>query len=345
MSGSELFGRRCNGPQKWRVILLSMIALMLAGCSKQEGQTDVILIKFPHVVASNTPKGLAAQYFKRAVEKRLPGRVEVEIYPAGQLMDDDDSLDALAFGEVQMIAISLSKLDRLSHRFQIFDLPFLFADVTAVERFQASEAGQELLNGLSDHGIQGLAYWHNGMKHMLGPRPMRSPADAAGLRFRIQDSDVIQAEILQIHGVPQKMAFGETYMALQTGAVQAQENTWSNTYSSKFYEVQPYMTETNHGYAGYMVAVNSHFWNSLPEDIRAELDAIVAETAIWANQHANAINQEALEKILASGKSQLVQLNSEERAVWQAAMQPVWEKFQDDIGADLIRTAREASRR
>ena len=328
--------RRC-------ILLMLTILAVLPACSRDQGESDVILIKFPHVVAPTTPKGQAAEYFKRTVEERLPGRVRVEVYPSGQLTDDDDSLDALAFGEIQMIAISLSKLDRLSHRFQVFDLPFLFADVRSVEKFQASEAGMKLLNELSDHGIQGLAYWHNGMKHMLGPRPMRRPEDANGLRFRIQESDVIQEEILQIGGVPQKMPFGEIYLALQTGAIDAQENTWSNTYSSKFYEVQPYMTETNHGYAGYLVAVNSQFWNSLPDDIRTELDAIVAETAAWAKQHSNAINQAALQKILATGKSQLVQIDNEERAAWQAAMQPVWEKFEPVIGADLVQAALDAS--
>ena len=326
------------------LVLLSLLAaISLVGCAKTAEQGEVILIKFPHVVAPTTPKGLAAEYFKKAVEKRLPGRVKVEVYPSSQLLGDDDSLDALAFGEVQMIAISLSKLDRLSHMYQVFDLPFLFADVKAVERFHDSDAGKKMLDGLTDHGIQGLAFWHNGMKQMLGPRPMKSPTDAAGLRFRIQDSDVIQAEILQIGGVPQKMAFGETYMALQSGAVDAQENTWSNTYSSKFYEVQPYMTETNHGYAGYMVAVNSKFWNGLPADVRNELDLIVAETADWARRHSNAIDQESLEKILATGKSQLVQLDSAERAVWQAAMQPVWEKFEDEIGADIVQAAKNSS--
>lgn len=337
---------RNKAPNGLLLSLLLSATILSAGCGERQesAEADVILIKFPHVMAPNTPKGRAAEHFKQAVETRLPGRVRVEVYPSGQLMDDDDSLDALAFGEVQMVAISLSKLDRLSHKYQVFDLPFLFADVRAVERFQASAAGQKLLDGLTDHGIQGLAFWHNGMKHMLGPRPMRRPEDAAGLRFRIQDSDVIQEQIIQIGGVPQKMAFGETYMALQMGAVDAQENTWSNTYASKFYEVQPYMTETNHGYAGYMVAVNSSFWSGLPEPIRAELDSIVAETAVWAKQQSNKINQESLEKVLATGKSQLVQLNDAERAAWQTAMQPVWAKFEDAIGADLIQAALDASR-
>jgi C4-dicarboxylate-binding protein DctP len=319
--------------------------MALAGCDRNATEQDVIVLKFPHVTAPATPKGQAAEFFRDKVHERLAGRVRVEIFPSGQMMDDDDSLEALAFGEIQMVAVSLSKFDRLTHRFQVFDLPFLFSGLDAVETFQASDAGKSLLNELTEDGIQGLAFWHNGMKQMMGPVAMRTPADAAGLRFRIMDSDVLQEQILQIGGVPQKMDFGEVYMALQTGAIDAQENTWSNAYASKYYEVQKYMTETNHGYVGYLVAVNPDFWNALPRDIREELDLIVAETAQLAKERSNSLNQEALDKILASGKSNYVQLSAGEQAEWRTAMQPVWKKFESEIGSDLIEAAVNASQR
>jgi C4-dicarboxylate-binding protein DctP len=320
-------------------VMICVLALVL-GCSKESADAP-ILIKFPHVTAPATPKGQGAERFRQLVEERLAGRVTVEVYPSGQLMSDDDSLDALAFGEVQMIAISLSKLDRLTHKFQIFDLPFLFPDLQTVEKFQASDYGKELFNSIVDRKLLGLSFWHNGMKQFGGPVPMRSPQAAAGLKFRIMESDVLQAQILQIDGNPQKMALGEVYQALQTGAVDAQENTWSNTYSSKFYEVQDYITETNHGYIGYLVAVNPDFWNSLPDDIRSELDAIVQEVGVWTNEQAASINLAGKEKIIASGQSEVVELTAEERADWQQAMRPVWDKFSDNIGSDLI-TAAEA---
>jgi len=314
------------------------IFTLLLGCEKQTANAP-ILIKFPHVTAPATPKGQAAERFKRIVEERLAGRVTVEVYPSAQLMSDDDSLDALAFGEVQMIAISLSKLDRLTHKFQIFDLPFLFPDLQAVEKFQASNYGQELLTSMVDRKILGLSFWHNGMKQFSGPVPMRTPEAAKGLKFRIMESDVLQAQILQIGGNPQKMAFGEVYQALQTGAVDAQENTWSNIYSSKFYEVQAFVTETNHGYLGYLVAVNPDFWNSLPDDIRSELAAIIREVSVWANDQSASIDLAGKEKIIASGQTEVVELTPEEKIGWQQAMRPVWEKFSDSIGADVIEAA------
>ena len=317
--------------------MICALALLL-GCEKQSADGP-ILIKFPHVTAPATPKGQAAERFKQVVEERLAGRVMVEVYPSAQLMSDDDSLDGLAFGEVQMIAISLSKLDRLTHKFQLFDLPFLFPDLQAVEKFQASDNGQELLTSIVDRKILGLSFWHNGMKQFGGPRPMQKPEAAEGLKFRIMESDVLQAQILQIGGNPQKMAFGEVYQALQTGAVDAQENTWSNIYSSKFYEVQAHVTETNHGYLGYLLAVNPDFWNSLPDDIRVELTAIVQEVSAWANEQSAGINFAGKEKIIASGRTEVTELTPEERVVWQQAMRPVWEKFSDVIGADAIAAA------
>jgi C4-dicarboxylate-binding protein DctP len=312
--------------------------LLVAACGRDAGP-DVIVIKFPHVTAPATPKGQVAERFKSLVEARFPGRVRVEIYPSAQLMEARDSVEALAFGEVQLIADALSIYDRFTPQFQIFDLPFLFPSLDAVEQFQQSAAGQELLDALADKGIRGLTFWHNGMKHWSGPRPMRLPDDAAGLKFRIMESDVLMAQVEAVGGSPQKMAFSEVYQALQTGTVDAQENTWSNTFSQKFYEVQPYITESNHGYLGYFVATNDAFWNGLPDDIRAGLEQILAEVTDWGNARAGEVNAAARQSIIDSGRSEVVALSADERAGWRRAMAPVWEQFRDEIGSNLIDAA------
>ena len=303
---------------------------------------ELIVIKFPHVVAPGTPKGQTAARFEELVEARFPGRVDVEVYPSGQLMTDDDSLEALAFGEIQMIAISLSKFDRLTQAFQIFDLPFLFPDMAAVERFQASPEGRTLLNALVDSGFLGLTFWHNGMKHFGADRPLHRPADARGLRFRIMESDVLQAQMEAIGGNPQKMAFGEVYQALQTGAIDAQENTWSNIYSSKFHEVQPYFMLSNHGYVGYFVAVNTAFWRALPDDVRVGLEEILMEVTEWGNARAVAINEDSRQQLLATGRSEIIELTEPELAVWRDAMRPVWDRFAGEIGEGMIAAAQRA---
>jgi C4-dicarboxylate-binding protein DctP len=329
---------------RFRVILLGLALAALAACGGSEpgavpASAEPYVIKFPHVTAPATPKGQMAQRFKEVAEERFPGRVRVEVYPSAQLMEDTESIEALAFGEVQMIAASVSVYDRLTSKLQVFDLPFLFPNLAAVERFQASPAGRELLTTLADDGILGLQFWHNGMKQFSGPRPLIAPEDARGLKFRVMESDILQAEIEAIGGSPQKMAFGEVYQALQTGTVDAQENTWSNMYSSKFYEVQPYMTESNHGYIGYYVAVNAPFWRSLPDDLRTGLEAALAEVTQWGNARSEAINQEDRQRVIDSGRSQITVLTPEQLAQWQAAMRPVWDEFRDRIGADLVDAA------
>lgn len=329
-----------------RAALLGFFLCALAACGGSGGGGSTapesaapVVIKFPHVVATATPKGQMAQRFKELAEERFPGRVRVEVYPSAQLMEDTESIEALAFGEIQMIAVSLSLFDRLTQQFQVFDLPFLFPDLAAVERFQSSPAGRELLTTLTDHGILGLQFWHNGMKQFTGPRPFVAPGDARGLKFRVMESDILQAEIEAIGGSPQKMAFGEVFQALQTGTVDAQENTWSNIYSSKFYEVQSNVTESNHGYIGYFVAVNGPFWQALPADLRTGLEAALAEATQWGNARAEAINQQDRQRIVDAGTTAITVLTSEQLESWRAAMRPVWDEFRERIGGELVDAA------
>jgi C4-dicarboxylate-binding protein DctP len=319
-------------------IWLIFPALAPVGCGGQSAE-PVYVIKFPHVTAPATPKGQTAERFKELAEARFPGRVRVEVYPSGQLMEGRDAIEALAFGEIQLIAETLSIFNRYTSRFQIFDLPFLFDDLAAVERFQQSDGGQQLLDTLADRGIRGLTFWHNGMKQLSGPVPLELPSDAAGLKFRIMESDVLQRQVETIGGSPQKMAMGEVYQALQTGAVDAQENTWSNIWSSRFFEVQPVITESNHGYSGYFVATNDAFWSRLPDDIRLGLEEVLAEVTVWGNARAEEINQSARQRILDSGRSELVRLDAAGLRVWRETMAPVWREFSDAIGAELIELA------
>lgn len=321
-----------------RKAILTVVWLALAAMPGM-ALSQSIIIKFPHDLAPTTPKGQGADYFKQLVEERLPGQVTVEVYPSSSLINDQASLEALAFGEIQMIAISLSKLDRLTKRFQVFDLPFLFADMEQVEAFQNGAVGQELLRELEGRGLLGLTYWHNGTKQLTAGTPLRVPADADGLEFRIMDSDVLLEQIRAIGGNPQKMPFSEVYQALQMGAVDAQENTWSNIYASKFYEVQEFITETNHGYIGYFVAVNPDHWRGLPEDVRNVLEQSLTEATQFVNTTAVAINDEARADIVDSGRNTLIALTPDEREQWRAAMRPVWDMFSDDIGAEVLEAA------
>jgi len=320
-------------------ILLSGIAALGLVMAVTAAQAEPIKIKFSHVVADATPKGKAALEFKKLVEERLPGKVVVEVYPNSQLFGDAKEMEALLLGDVQIIAPSLSKFDKFTKKLQVFDLPFLFDDIHAIDRFQKSKIGQGLLTSLQDKGYTGLAYWHNGMKQMSANKALRMPEDAKGLKFRIQPSDVLQAQFEALGANPQKMAFAEVYQALQTGTVDGQENTWSNIYSQKFYEAQKYITETDHGVIDYMVVANTKFWNGLPKDIKPVLEKAMAEATAYGNKLAYDINEGDKKRIMDSGKTEIITLTKQQQAAWRKAMEPVYKKFEPGIGKDLIDAA------
>jgi C4-dicarboxylate-binding protein DctP len=313
----------------------SAAALVLAtGTASAE-----IIVKFSHVVADNTPKGQAALKFKEEAEKLLPGKVKVEVYPNSQLYGDAKEMEALALGDVQIIAPSLSKFDRYTKKLQVFDLPFLFDDVEAVDKFQEGPLGKGLLTSMKSKGFVGLAYWHNGMKELSANKPLLVPADAKGVKFRVQPSDVLAAQFQAVGAVPQKLAFSEVYQALQTGTVDGQENTWSNIYSQKYQEVQKHFTESNHGIIDYMVVVNAGWWDKLPADIRGGLEKAMQAATKTNNEIADKLNADARKKVAATPGVTIHQLTADQRNQWKKAMEPVWKKFQGGIGEDLIQAA------
>ena len=255
----------------FKTMVRALLCALAIGGSCLANAAQPIVIKFSLVVAENTPKGQGALLFKKLVEQRLGGRVEVDVYPNSSLFGDGKEMEALLLGDVQMLAPSLAKFEQYTRKVQIFDLPFLFDDIQAVDRFQRSPQGRALLTSMQGKGILGLAYWHNGMKQLSANRPLLEPEDARGLKFRVQASDVLNEQFRQLRAISRKMSFAEVYQGLQTGVVNGTENTWSNYESQKVNEVQKYFTESNHGLVDYMVITNAKFWNGLPADIREAL--------------------------------------------------------------------------
>ena len=307
------------------------------------GAADPISIKFAHVVAEHTPKGQGALLFKKLAEERLPGQVKVEVYPNSSLFGDGKEMEALLLGDVQLLAPSLAKFEHYSKPIQIFDLPFLFTDIQALDRFRQSPQGQALLMSMEGKGISGLGYWHNGMKQLSANKALYEPKDARGLKFRVQASAVLDEQFKALRAAPRKMSFAEVYQGLQTGVVNGTENTWSNYESQNVYEVQKFFTESNHGAIDYMVITNTKFWNGLPEEVRNTLDAVMAEVTVEVNKQAEALNQASRQRIADSGNSEIIILTPEQRELWREAMRPVWKKFESDIGPDVIAAAEQAN--
>lgn len=341
-----------------RIVTVSLVLLFfISACSNEsnsinesdsrapeiDSPVEPIKIKFSHVVAESTPKGIGAKKFKQLVEERLAGKVVVEVYPNSQLYDDNKVMEALLLGDVQLAAPSLAKFGKYTKRLQVFDLPFLFDDIHAVDRFQNGPIGKQLLSTMNEHGYLGLAYWHNGMKQLSANKSLRQPTDAKGLKFRIQQSDVLQAQFEALEAHPEKLAFAEVYNALQTGVVDGAENPWSNIYSKKFHEVQKYFSETNHGVLDYLLVTNAKFWKGLPNEIRTELEKIIAEVSAEVNKQALALAENYRQKVIdfgeETGQTAVLTLTKDELAQWREAMQPVWEKFEGEIGKEVIDAA------
>ena len=323
---------------------VSAIALMMSASQALADCDDgEIVIKFSHVTAdSGHPKGDAARAIAARINEEMNGKACMEVYPSSTLFDDDKVMEALLLGDVQVAAPSLSKFEAYTKKYRLFDLPFLFSNMEAVNRFTQGPVGQELLGAVEDKGYTGLGYVYNGLKHFSANKPLMVPTDAHGLKFRVQTSDVAVAMIEAMDASAQKLAFKEVYGALQTGVVDGQENTWSNIYKQKFFEVQDGVTETNHQLLTYLAITSTEWLDSLPQDVREQFMTIFAEEVTAANAKAEAINEKAKEGIIAAGGT-IRQLTPEERREWVETMRPVWDQFEDDIGKDVIAAAVDAN--
>jgi C4-dicarboxylate-binding protein DctP len=317
---------------RWFVAALVACALAAPAAGQQP-----IVIKFSHVVTPNTPKGKGAEQFKKLAEERTQGRVRVEVYPNSTLYKDGEEMEALQLGAVQMLAPSLAKFGPLGVRaYEVFDLPYVFDGYDDVHKVTEGRLGKELFKRLESKGITGLAYWDNGLREMTANKPLRTPADYRGLKMRIQSSKVLDAQFRALGALPQVMAFSEVYQAMQTGVIDGGENTWSNIYTQKMHEVQKYMTVTDHGYIGYAVIANKKFWDGLPPDIRTALEGAMADATRYANDIAKKENDDALEAIKKSGRSQVITLTREEKSAMKKVLLKVHEDMAASIGRDVI---------
>jgi C4-dicarboxylate-binding protein DctP len=316
---------------------LAAIAAALIACTGTALAQQPIVIKFSHVVALDTPKGKAAEYFKKLAEERTKGRVKIEVYPNSQLYKDGEEMEALQLGSVQMLAPSVAKFGPLGVReFEVFDLPYIFDDFAQLHKVTDGAVGATLFKKLESKGIVGLAYWDNGFKDFSANRALKAPGDVKGLKMRIQSSNVLEAEIRALGGIPQKMAFSEVYQALQTGVVDGTENPPSNFYTQKMFEVQKYLAITEHGVIEYAVIVNKKFWDGLPADIRSALESSMKDATKYANDIAKKENDDALEAVKKSGKTQVIVPSTEEKAAWKKALVPVHREQESRIGKDII---------
>ena len=324
---------------KKKLLVVSLLVAATMIFSATVSMAKPIVMKFSHVVAENTPKGQMANKFKELIDQRLDGKVVVEVFPNSQLFGDNKVLEAMLLGDVHLAAPSLSKFNKYTPVLQIFDLPFLFKDMAAVEKFQQGPAGQEMLMSMKGKGLIGLGYLHNGMKQLSASDPLTVPADAKKKKFRIMSSDVLAAQFEALEAIPLKKPFSEVFTLLQTKAIDGQENTWSNIYSKKFFEVQPYITESNHGVLDYLVDTSVEFWMGLPDDLRTEIKKALDDAIAFGNKVSEDKAIADRQKIVDSGRSKVITLSDADRQKWVDVMKPVWKQFEGKIGKKYVDAA------
>jgi C4-dicarboxylate-binding protein DctP len=325
--------------KKLTAVLTALTLTVSASAVAAACDDGEIVIKFSHVTNTDKhPKGIAASLLQSRVNEEMNGKACMEVFPNSTLYTDEKVIEAMLQGDVQFAAPSLSLFESITKTFRLFDLPFMFKNIAAVDAFQASEAGEAMKNSMARRGIIGLGFWHNGMKQISANKPLTMPADANGLKFRVQPSDVLVAQMQQLGATAQPMAFAEVYGALQTGVVDGQENTWSNIYGQKFFEVQDGITETNHGVIDYLLVTSVDWWEALPEDVRTQLETIIDEVTAERNAAVNEVDAQARQSVLDAGGT-IRELTPEQRQAWVDAMKPVWDQFRDEVGQENIDAA------
>jgi C4-dicarboxylate-binding protein DctP len=317
-----------------RFLILTLAVCILAAIPALA--ENPIVIKFTHVVAVDTPKGQAAEHFKKLVEERSGGKITVEVYPNSSLFDDKDVMEPLITNAIQMAAPAFSKFTKFAPSLQLFDLPFLFNDLDHLHKVTTGPVGEKILETVGKRGLVGLAFWDSGFKELSANKPLLMPKDAAGLKFRIMSSKVLEAQFDSVKANPQVLPFSEVYSALQQKVVDACENPLSNFFTQKFYEVQSDLTMSNHGYLGYLVVTNKVFWNSLTDDQKALITQAMKDSTDFGNELARHMDEEYLKKIEASGKTKIHELTDEQRNAWKDKMLTIYPEFYDVIGKDLI---------
>jgi C4-dicarboxylate-binding protein DctP len=320
-----------------KFVVAAVFGASLLGAIQSAFAQEPIVIKFSQVVASDSAKGKAAEHFKKLAEERTRGAVKVEVYHNSTLYKDKEELDALQMGAVQLLAPTPGKFGPLGVReFEVLDLPYLFDNLEQEHKVTQGPIGKSMLKKLESKGVLGLAFWDNGFKQMTSNKPIIKPEDFKGQKIRIQPSKVIDAQMRALGALPQVTSFAELYQALQTGVVDGQENPTNVIFPSKLYEAQKYLTVSDHGYHGYVVVTNAKFWAGLPPDIRTALEGAMKDTTTYFNDTSKKENDDGLEAIRKSGKTEVHVLSAEEKLAWKKALIKVHQEMGEKLGKPLL---------
>jgi TRAP-type transport system periplasmic protein len=313
--------------------IVAAVALSAFGLA----QAQVRTIKFANQNAKGTPIVMGMEKFAELVETKSGGKLKVQVYPGGALGSDQANVSALQGGTLEMAAMNSGIFASLVKEFAIYDFPFLFGNPKEADAVVDGPFGQNLHKKLQDKGLVGLTYYELGFRELTNSkRPIHKVEDIAGLKLRVIPNPINIDWVKALDANPTPLPFPELYSALEQGAVDGQENPVATIKGAKLYEVQKYMTMTNHQYNPQSVVVSKKFWDTLSPADRKILQDAATESAHYQRTQSRAQLQVGVED-LRKGGMQINELPPAEIAKFRDKMKPVIAKYSAAVGEDTVR--------
>ena len=323
-------------PAKHLLLSLAIPAVLLCASAQAADVTDRN-IKFSYVLSKDHPYGLGATKFAELVNQKSGGKMKVKTYSDGQLGGEAQTISATQGGIQEMTLVSSAPLVGIVKEYALFDFPYLFENEKEADAVLDGPVGKSLLDKLSSKNLIGLCYWENGFRNVTNSkRPIAKADDLQGLKIRTMQNPVYTDlfNTLGANAVP--MAMTEVYTALETKAIDAQENPYQIIYTSKFNEVQKYVSATKHAYAPAVVMVSKKFWDKLTPDERKILQDSCAEARDYERKTTRDANAKVLKELQAKGMA-FNEIPPAEIAKMRAKAKPVVDKYSKEVGEDLVK--------
>ncbi|WP_366924414.1 TRAP transporter substrate-binding protein [Metallumcola ferriviriculae] len=334
------------------IIVLMLSLVVAAGCGGGEAPSNdesanganadkAINIKIGHVLAPTHPYQTGLEEFAKLVEEKTEGQVTVDVFHSSQLGNEREMIEALQMGTLDMALVSTAPLAGFSNEFLVFDLPFIFDNRDNAYKVLDGEIGSGILSTLESKGIKGLGYWENGFRNVTNSqRPVIHPEDMQGLKIRTMENKIHMASFRTIGADPTAMAFGELFTALQQQTVDAQENPLPIIFTSNFFEVQDNLAMTGHFYAAAPMLISKQLWDGFSPEIQNAIQEAATEARDFERETVASMDSE----LLGTLKDKGMQVTEVDKAEWREAMQPVYEEFEKEIGADVIQKVLDAQK-
>ena len=317
-------------------LALTLVVCVLAmGIAPAMGAPRIIRLNHTLAPDSHYHKGL--EKFAELIDQKTNGEVEVQIFHSSQLGSERDAIEGVILGTLEATLVSTAPLANFSKQFLVFDLPFIVKDRATAYKALDGELGAQMAKSLDEKGIKTLAFWENGFRMLTNSRrPIERPEDVAGLKIRLMENPVHMATFKTLGAAPVPMPFGELFTALQQKTVDGQENPLVIIQTSKFYEVQKHLALTGHFYAPAALLIGQRFFNSLTPEQQQAIQEAAIEARDWERQYCIDLEASLVAELKAAG----MEVTYPDLDAFEKAVQPVYEEFEAEIGADVIRALR-----